>query len=70
MNERRSERVKKRETDIDGDEMDFCVTMLAGFRGGHVYDLARTTLDDDVAAEEGELVGGKGIVGMMMRTPS
>ena len=29
-------------THIDGDEMDFGVTMLPGFRGGHVHDLAGT----------------------------
>jgi len=29
-------------THIDGDEMDFRVTMLPGFRGGHVHDLAGT----------------------------
>jgi len=29
-------------THIDGDEMDFRVTMLPGFGGGHVHDLAGT----------------------------
>jgi hypothetical protein len=29
-------------THIDGDEMDFRVTMLPSFRGGHVHDLAGT----------------------------
>jgi hypothetical protein len=34
--------------DIDGDEMDLGVTVLASLRGRHVDDLARATLDDDV----------------------
>jgi hypothetical protein len=33
---------------IDGDEMDLGVTVLAGLRGAHLNDLAGTTLDDNV----------------------
>lgn len=33
--------------DIDGDEMDLGVAVLAGLRGGHINDLARAVLDDD-----------------------
>lgn len=33
--------------DIDGDEMDLSVTVLASLRGGHFDDLARAVLDDD-----------------------
>jgi len=33
--------------DVNGNEMDFGVTVLAGLGGGHVYDLAGTVLDDD-----------------------
>lgn len=35
--------------DIDRDEMDLGVTVLAGLRGGHLDNLARTALDDDEA---------------------
>src|SRR5690349_6194972 len=35
--------------DVNSDEMDFGVAMLARLGGGHVDDLARTTLDDDEA---------------------
>lgn len=31
--------------DIDGDQMDLGVTVLASLRGGHVDDLARAVLD-------------------------
>lgn len=34
--------------DVDGDQVDLGVTVLAGLRGRHVDDLARTALDDDV----------------------
>lgn len=34
---------EKKRTHIDGYEMDFGMTVFAGFRGGHVDDLARTT---------------------------
>jgi hypothetical protein len=33
--------------DVDGDEMDLGVTVLASLGGRHVDNLARTTLDDD-----------------------
>lgn len=33
--------------DINGDEMDLGVTVLAGLGSGHFDDLAGTTLDDD-----------------------
>ncbi len=35
--------------DIDGDEVDLGVTVLASLRGRHVNDLAGTTLDHDVS---------------------
>jgi len=35
--------------DVNSDEMDFGVAVLARLGGGHVDDLARATLDDDVA---------------------
>ena len=35
-------RETKHFTHIDSNEMDFGVTMLPGFRGGHVHDLAGT----------------------------
>lgn len=50
--------------DVDGDQVDLGVTVLAGLGGGHVDDLARAVLDDDVTvlAESGTLhgVGGRG----------
>lgn len=33
--------------DVDGDEMDLGVAVLAGLRGGHLDNLAGTVLDDD-----------------------
>jgi len=33
---------------INGDQVDLGVTVLAGFRGAHLDDLARATLNDDV----------------------
>jgi hypothetical protein len=35
--------------DVDGDQVDFGVSVLAGLRGGHVDDLARAVLDADEA---------------------
>jgi hypothetical protein len=35
--------------DVDGDQMDLGVTVLAGLRGGHLDNLAGTVLDDDEA---------------------
>ena len=35
--------------DIDGDKMDFCVTVLASLGGRHVDDLAGAVLDDNEA---------------------
>jgi hypothetical protein len=35
--------------DVDGDEMDLGVAVLAGLGRGHLDDLAGTVLDDDVA---------------------
>jgi hypothetical protein len=35
--------------DIDGDKMDFGVTVLASLGGGHINDLAWTVLDHDEA---------------------
>lgn len=35
--------------DVDGDEMDLGVTVLASLGGGHFDDLARAVLDDDEA---------------------
>ena len=35
--------------DVDGDQVDLGVTVLAGLGGRHVDDLARTVLDHDVA---------------------
>ncbi len=50
--------------DVDGDEMDLGVTVLAGLGGGHVDDLAGTALDDDksVLSQGGTLhrIGGRG----------
>lgn len=33
--------------DVDGDQVDLGVTVLAGLGGGHFDDLARAVLDDD-----------------------
>jgi hypothetical protein len=33
--------------DINGDQVDLCVTVLAGLGGAHFDDLARAVLDDD-----------------------
>jgi hypothetical protein len=50
--------------DIDSDEMDLCVTVLASLGGWHVNNLARAVLDHDetVLAESGTLhgIGGRG----------
>lgn len=50
--------------DVDGDEMDLGVAVLAGLGGGHVDDLAGTVLDADktVLSQSGTLhgVGGRG----------
>lgn len=35
--------------DVDGDQMDLGVTVLAGLGGGHLDNLARAVLDDDEA---------------------
>lgn len=34
--------------DINGDQVDFCVTVLSGLGGAHFNDLTRTLLNDDV----------------------
>jgi hypothetical protein len=44
-------------THIDGDEMDFCMAMLAGLGGRHVNDLARPRFDHDMASEQGTIDG-------------
>ena len=50
--------------DIDSNQMDFSVTMLASLGGGHVNDLAWATLDDNeaVLSQGGTLhrVGSRG----------
>jgi hypothetical protein len=47
--------------DVDGDEMDLCVAVLAGLGGGHVDDLAGTILDHDEAVlPEGRALHGVG----------
>lgn len=48
--------------DVDGDQVDLGVTVLASLGGGHVDDLARAALDDDVTvlAESGTLHGEGG----------
>ena len=47
--------------DVDGDQVDLGVTVLAGLGGGHVDDLARAVLDDDVAVlPQGGTLGGVG----------
>lgn len=33
--------------DVDGDQVDFGVTVLAGLGGAHVHNLARAVLDDN-----------------------
>ena len=56
--------------DVDGDQVDLCVTVLASLGGGHFDDLARTALDDDVAvlpqsrALHGEGSRGAGVGGL------
>jgi hypothetical protein len=61
--------------DIDGDEMDLGVTVLAGLGGRHVDDLAGTALDHDVATlaesralhgERGRRAGVGGLEGVVM----
>ena len=53
--------------DVDGNQMDLGVAVLAGLRGGHLDDLARAVLDDDEAvlpqsrALHGVRGGGTGI---------
>lgn len=53
--------------DIDGDQVDLGVTVLASLGGGHLDDLAGATLDDDVAvlaqsrALHGEGLGGTSV---------
>lgn len=47
--------------DIDGDQVDFGVTVLSSLGGGHVDDLAWTTLDNNVAVlSQGGTLHGKG----------
>ena len=36
-------------THVSGDKVDLGVTVLSGLGGGHVNDLARSALDDDVS---------------------
>ena len=46
--------------DIDGDEMDLGMTVLAGLGGGHVDDLARSVLDNNEAVlSQGRALHGK-----------
>ena len=53
--------------DVDGDQMDLCVTVLSGLGGGHLDNLVGTVLDDDETvlpqsrALHGEGKGGTGI---------
>lgn len=53
--------------DVNGDQMDLGVTVLASLGGGHLDDLARAVLDDDEAvlpqsrALHGIGLGGTGI---------
>ena len=42
--------MNKEQAYIDGDQVDLGVTVLASLGGGHVDNLARPSLDDDVAA--------------------
>ena len=47
--------------DVDGNEMDLGVAVLAGLGGGHVDDLARAALDHDVAVlPQGRALHGEG----------
>ena len=47
--------------DIDGDEMDLCVTVLAGLGGGHVDNLAGSVLDDNESVlSQGRALDGVG----------
>ena len=47
--------------DVDGDQVDLGVTVLASLGGGHVDDLARAALDDDVTVlPQGGTLHGKG----------
>ena len=50
----------KGNTHVSSDKVDLGVTVLAGLGGGHVDDLARPALDDDVTvlAESGTLHAG------------
>lgn len=50
-------------THIDGDKVDFRVTVLAGFGGGHFDDLAWTALDNDVTAAN-QVGSGSALDGM------
>lgn len=56
--------------DVNGDQVDLGVTVLAGLGGRHVDDLAGTALDDDVAVlSQGRTLhgvggGGTGIGGL------
>jgi hypothetical protein len=56
--------------DVDGDQVDLSVTVLASLGGGHFDNLAGTTLDDDVTvlpqgrALHGEGGGGASIGGL------
>lgn len=38
-------------TYIDGHEMNFCVSVLARLRGGHIDDFAGAALDHDVSIQ-------------------
>jgi hypothetical protein len=49
--------------DIDGDQMDLCVTVLARLRGRHINDLARSVLD----ANESVLSQGRTLHGESSR---
>jgi hypothetical protein len=47
--------------DVNGDEMDLGVTVLASLGGGHVDDLARAVLDDNKAVlPQGRALHGVG----------
>lgn len=47
--------------DVEGNQMDLGVTVLAGLGGGHVDDLARAALDDDEAVlPQGRALHGVG----------
>jgi hypothetical protein len=61
--------------DIDGNQMDLGVTVLASLRGGHVDDLARAVLDHNEAVlsqgralhrESGRGAGIGGLEGVLM----